>query len=234
MNLSVIIPIYNEASSIPELIERIVSSCQEFTPYEIICIDDGSTDGTYHALMREKEIYEFLKIIRLRKNCGKSDALDAGFREAKGKFVVTLDADLQDHPEEIPHLLEAIEGYDVAIGWRHLRQDSILKKIASFLANRIRVFLLDDRSHDSACALKAFRDYTLKDLTMYKGMHRFFPALMRMKGFKEIEVKVSHSKRVYGESKYGTFSWGPKTFLDLLAVLWIRRRRMTYEIEEID
>lgn len=233
MKTSIVIPIYNERESIPSLIQRLKPACHTLAPFEIICIDDGSTDGSLEVLLHEKQSCPEMKIIKFEANSGKSAALTAGFKEAKGEIVVILDADLQNPPEFIPALVEKIAQADAVFGWRFDRKDSIAKKWASRFANRFRSFFLKDHSHDSACALNAFRREFLHDLPMFKGMHRFFPALMRMKNARVVEVKVPHEKRLYGISKYGTFYRGIPAFFDLLAVLWMYKRKITYRIEKI-
>jgi len=233
MNISIIIPVYNEKESLPLLFQRLKPVCRHYVPFEIICIDDGSTDGSFEILVHEKETCPELKIIKFQTNSGKSAALAAGFREAQGDIVVTLDADLQNPPQFIPTLIEEIANADAVIGWRFDRQDSVLRRFASRFANGFRNFFLHDHSHDSACALNAFRRSFLKDIPLFKGMHRFFPALMQMQGARVVEVKVPHEPRIYGKSKYGTFSRGIWAFWDLLAVIWLRKRRLTYRVEKI-
>jgi glycosyltransferase involved in cell wall biosynthesis len=174
-----------------------------------------------------------LKIIKFATNAGKSDALDAGFRAARGDIIVTLDSDLQNPPEEIPRFVQALEGVDAVYGWRRNRQDTGLKRLVSRFANRFRRFFLDDDAHDSGCAFKAFRREVIDTITMYKGMHRFFPALIRMRGFSAREIRIPDDPRRHGKSKYGTLFRGFSTSFDLIAVIWMRRRRLTYKIEKV-
>jgi len=234
--LSVIVPVFNEAEAIPELFERLVRSCSEYAPFEIVAIDDGSTDGSYESLADQRKLYPDaeIMIIRFRSNSGKSDALDAGFRAAKGNLIATIDADLQNPPEEISKLISALGSHALSAGKRIKREDTVFKRFASRFANFVRRKLLMDDASDTACGLKVFRKEALRELPMFKGMHRFFPALLRMKGFSVIEVEVQDAFRRYGNSKYGTFSRGIPGFFDMLAVYWMRKRKLTYEIKSHD
>lgn len=233
MNLSVIIPIYNEAESIAPLMERLIPVVEQYGPFEVLCIDDGSDDGTFEELLKAKQQYPQVRIIKLKVNSGKSDALDAGFHQAQGDIVVTLDADLQDPPEDIRLLMENLNGTDAVIGWRHDRKDTVVKNFASKFANGFRNFFLHDDAHDTCCSLKALRKKTIGTLIMYKGMHRFVPALLKMHGFSIKEVKVSHHKRERGKSKYGTFARTFPAFFDLVGVIWMKKRKLTYEVEKV-
>ena len=234
--LSVIVPIFNEKKSIPELFDRLVRTCVKFAPFEIIIIDDGSTDGSNESLLEQKKRYPEtdIRIIRFRSNFGKSDALDAGFKSARGNIIATIDADLQNPPEEISKLISAIGPHALCAGKRIKREETVSKRFASRVANAIRRKLLRDNALDTACGLKVFRKEALNDLPMFKGMHRFFPALLRLRGLSVIEVDVKDDSRKYGQSKYHTFSRGIPSFFDMLAVYWMRKRKLTYEIESND
>lgn len=234
MKLSVVVPIYNEVESIPDLVQELQASCKELAPFEVICVDDGSTDGSVGALKEGKAAFPELKIVQLEKHVGKSDALAAAFEIVKGENIVTIDGDLQNVPAEIPKLVEALDTYDVALGWRSGRKSSLLKRFASRFANAFRARLLYDRAHDSGCGFKAFRKSALENLTLYKGMHRFFPALCRMNGCSITEVRITDRERRFGDSKYGTLTRGIPGFFDLLAVAWMRRRKLSYSIKSID
>ena len=232
MKISIVIPVYNEQESIAPLFQRLKPACQACRPFEIICIDDGSTDGSLEALKREQASCPELKIIHFPSNGGKSAALAAGFKKAQGDIVVTLDADLQNPPEFIPTLIEKIADADAVIGWRVDRQDSPARKLASRFANAVRNFFLRDGAHDSACALNAFRRSFLQNFFVFKGMHRFFPALMRMQNARVVEVKVPHESRRFGRSKYRTFYRGISTFGDLLALIWFKKTKLFDSQEE--
>jgi len=237
MKYSVVIPLYNEQESAGPLLERVSAVFASPQDFEIICIDDGSTDGTFDVLEHHKHELSSrgtrLSIIKFEKNCGQSAAFDAGFKHARADVIITMDGDLQNPPEEIPRLLEALKSHDVAIGWRHRRNDSFAKKIAGRTANYIRNAFLKDDAHDTGCSLKAFKREVITKIHLYNGMHRFFPALVKMEGFSVAEVKVSHERRKWGSSKYGTFRRAIPAFFDLLAVIWMRKRHLNYKIEKI-
>ena len=237
MKYTIVVPLYNEEESIPPLLSRLSQVFRNIDDFEIICVDDGSSDGSFDVLQSEKEKLSEngikLKIIKFESNGGQSAAFDAGFKNASGDIVITIDGDLQNPPEEIPLLIEALKNHDVAIGWRHRRHDLFSKKIAGRMANSIRRTFLKDNAHDTGCSLKAFKRETLSSMKLYNGMHRFFPALAKIEGFSVAEVKVSHERRKWGSSKYGTFIRAIPTFFDLLAVFWMRKRKLDYKIEKI-
>lgn len=219
--LSVIIPCFNEEENVLILHSEISAVCRELNKFfEIIFIDDGSTDATFKRLNQLKQI----KIIRFRKNFGQTSALDAGFKKALGKFIITMDGDLQNNPEDIKILLKKIEqkSVDVVSGWRKNRQDAVSKKIISRGANFLRKIFINDNIHDSGCSLKVYRKECLKNLDLYGEMHRFIPAILKWKGFKIGEVEVSHRPRIHGKTKY---NWKRtiKGFLDMLN-LWFWKK----------
>jgi glycosyltransferase involved in cell wall biosynthesis len=228
--LSVVIPAYNEAANVEpcyrELVEVLAA---EGRPFEIVFVDDGSTDGTTEALRRLARADPRVRVLRLRHNAGQTAALDAGFRAARGAVVVTMDADLQNDPRDIPKLLAALPGHDAVCGWRVARHDPWSKRAASRLANRVRDRFTRDGVHDTGCTLKAFRREALERLRLYRGMHRFLPALLQMEGFRVTELPVSHRARLAGTSKYG--NWGRlwAGLADLWAVRWMARRRVEEE-----
>jgi dolichol-phosphate mannosyltransferase len=230
--VSVVIPAYNEEANVEpcyrELAAVLAATGQ---PFEIIFVDDGSTDGTREALRRLTREDARVRVLRLRRNAGQTAALDAGFRAARGAVVVTMDADLQNDPRDIPRLLAALPGHDVVCGWRVDRRDPWTKRVASRIANRVRRAITGDGVHDTGCTLKAFRRDALKRLHLYRGMHRFLPALLLMEGCRVTEVPVGHRPRRAGRSKYG--NWGRlwSGLADLWAVRWMARRRLDYEIE---
>jgi glycosyltransferase involved in cell wall biosynthesis len=231
--LSVVIPAYNEEPNVDachrELREVLESLGHSF---EIVFVDDGSTDGTFEVLAGLAERDPRLRIVRLRKNAGQTAALDAGFRASRGAVVVTMDADLQNDPRDIPALLAALEGHDAVCGWRVNRRDPWTKRVASRVANAVRARITGDEIHDTGCMLKAFRREALVRLRLYRGMHRFLPALLRLEGCRVVEVPVAHRPRRAGRSKYG--NWGRlwTGLADLWAVRWMAKRRLHYEIRE--
>ncbi len=220
-SVSVVVPVYNEEESLEELYKRLKKSLKNYR-YEIIFIDDGSTDNSFKIIEKIKKKDKNIKIIKFIRNFGKSSALDAGFKKASGEYVVTIDADLQDHPEEIPGLIEELKKKNIHVisGWRYKRKDSFLKKIASKIFNFFVSFLTGVKLHDINCGLKVYVKDAVKHIRVYGAMHRFIPVLLNAKGYKCGEKKVEHSRRRYGKSKYG-----PKKaiigLLDLFTVLFL-------------
>jgi glycosyltransferase involved in cell wall biosynthesis len=201
-------------------------------PYEIIFVDDGSSDGSRRVLKEFASRDPSLRVIRFRENRGLSAALCAGTREARGNKIVTLDSDLQNDPADIPKLLSFLDGYDMATGWREKREDPWLKRISSKIANTIRNRLSGEKIHDSACTLRAFKKECVKDIPTFNGMHRFLSTLVKRDGYRIIEVPVSHHPRRFGKSKYNVRNRLWRSFVDLLAVRWMKTRRIQYDIEE--
>jgi glycosyltransferase involved in cell wall biosynthesis len=231
--LSVVIPAYNEEANIEACYRELQGVLEAYgQPYEILVVDDGSTDGTFRALARLADADRRLRVLRLRRNAGQTAALDAGFRSARGAVIVTMDADLQNDPADIPRLLAALAESDAACGWRVNRRDPWTKRVASRVANRVRQAVTGDGVHDTGCTLKAFRREAVGRLRLYRGMHRFLPALILLDGFRVTEVPVGHRPRRAGESKYG--NWGRlwAGLADLWAVRWMARRHLRYEIDE--
>jgi glycosyltransferase involved in cell wall biosynthesis len=220
LKISVVIPVYNEAENVVALHQSLREVLKNLgISFEIIFIDDGSTDNTLVELKKLKSI----KIIIFRKNFGQTAALDAGIKQTKGKIIVTMDGDGQNDPKDIPLLLAKInEGYDVVSGWRWQRKDPLTKKFASRGANFLRKFFANDGIHDSGCTLKVYRRECFDKVDLYGEMHRFIPAILKWRGFKISEVKVSHFPRKSGETKY---NWKriPKGFLDMFSV-WFWRK----------
>jgi len=219
--LSIIIPLLNEEESIPELVQQIVGTLAEnnIRDYEIIFIDDGSTDNSFNVIKEQRQNNSNIHCIRFRRNYGKSAALSVGFEQARGKYVITMDADLQDDPKEIPNLIAKINmGYDLVSGWKKKRYDPISKTIPSKFFNYVTSKTTGVRLHDFNCGLKAYRRAVIKTVLVYGEMHRYIPALAHLDGFKVTEIPVQHHPRKYGKTKFGLsrFIYG---FLDLLTVL---------------
>ncbi|MHC5675075.1 glycosyltransferase family 2 protein [Nostoc sp.] len=224
-DVSVVVPIHNEVESLPLLLEAIVSilsSCQ--INYEIICVDDGSTDGSGEFLKQEAQIRTDLKAVILRRNYGQTAAMAAGFYYAVGKAIVTLDADLQNDPADIPMLLAKLdEGYDLVSGWRQKRQDGAVNRLLpSKIANWLIRRTTSVNIHDYGCSLKAYRAELLADMNLYGELHRFLPALAYIEGARITEIPVRHHARRFGSSKYGIW----RTFrvlMDLLTILFMKK-----------
>lgn len=213
------VPLYNEEGNVEKLHEKIVEACEKLgKSYEVIFVDDGSSDGT----VKKCEKLSPLVLIEQRKNFGQTAAFDAGFKEAQGELIVTMDGDLQNDPADIPKLLEKMEeGYDIVSGWRFDRKDPVSKRIFSRTADKLRKVLLHDSIHDSGCSLKVYRTKALKEIDLFGEMHRFIPAVLELDGWKVGEVKVSHHPRVSGVTKYN-WKRAIKGLVDMIAV-WFWR-----------
>lgn len=220
VNLSVVVPLYNEEENVKELHGKILAACRKLgKSFEIIFIDDGSKDRTAEECRKLSP----LKLIEFRKNFGQTAAFDAGIKEAEGEIIITMDGDLQNDPEDVRLLLEEMEkGLDVVSGWRWQRKDSFSKRFFSRGANLLRKILIRDKIHDSGCSLKAYRKECFRDVDLFGEMHRFIPAILELQGYKVGEVKVSHHPRVYGKTKYN-WKRGVKGFVDMLSI-WFWRK----------
>ena len=220
--LSVLVPLYNESESLPELFAQIRESLADGS-YELLAVDDGSSDNSFAVLQELQRQDPRIRLIRFARNFGKAEALAAGFREARGEVIVTLDADLQDDPREIPALVQALgRGFDLANGWKRDRRDPVSKTIPSRVFNAITGFATGVRLHDLNSGFKAYRRRVVAELNVYGELHRFLPVLAYWKGFRVTEVAVVHHARRYGRSKYGArrFLSG---VLDLMTVLYLTR-----------
>jgi glycosyltransferase involved in cell wall biosynthesis len=224
LKLSVVIPLFNEAESLHQLYGALDGVISLYADQgELIFVDDGSTDGSFEVLRALRDKDGRMKIIQLRTNRGKATALAAGFREASGETIVTLDADLQDDPKEIPRLLAKLEeGYDLVSGWKARRQDPWSRRFLSAVFNRVTGFLTGLRIHDINCGFKAYRRPVIDELKLQGELHRFIPALASWRGFRVAEIEVEHHPRRYGRSKYG-MERIPRGFFDLLTVIMLTR-----------
>lgn len=223
LDFSLVIPVYNEAKNLPELYQEITHSCKRLgKSYEIIFVDDGSWDETLVVLKKLFEEDPKIRIIRLRKNFGQTAALSAGFDHARGRIIITLDADLQNDPNDFALLLAKIEeGYDIVSGWRVQRKDRFFtRRVPSAMANWLISIITRVRLHDYGCTLKAFRREVIKHVKLYGELHRFIPAIASNIGVTIAEVKVNHRKRRYGKSKYSVWRF-PKVILDILTVKFL-------------
>ncbi|MBA7561298.1 Dodecaprenyl-phosphate galacturonate synthase [subsurface metagenome] len=223
IDLSIVIPIYNERESIEKLYKKLDEALSRINlKYEVLLIDDGSTDGTFNELLKVHRRNKLFKIIRFRKNFGQTSAISAGFSYAEGEVVVTLDADLQNDPRDIPVLLEKLnEGYDIVSGWRKNRKDkAVTRRFPSIIANKIISKLTGVHLHDYGCTLKAYRKEVVKNINLYGEMHRYIPAIASGIGVKVAEVPVMHHSRRYGKSKYGV-SRTIKVILDIITLKFL-------------
>ena len=226
--LSVVIPLYNEVENIPELYRQLTEVLERMgRPYEIIIVDDGSQDGSFQALAELHARDPRLKVVRFRRNYGQTAGFAAGFERARGKWIITMDADLQNDPADIPRLIaKAEEGYDVVSGWRLHRQDDLLtRKIPSRVANWLIARVTGVYLHDYGCSLKVYHRDVVKNIRLYGEMHRFVPAVASSVGITVAEVPVNHRARTRGQSKYGglrkTLARTTKVFLDMLTVRFL-------------
>lgn len=222
IDLSVVVPVYNEDNNINPLYREITSSLSSLPKtYEIVFVDDGSNDNTFQVLKEIQERDKRVKIIKFRRNFGKSAALNSAFNFVKGNIIITMDGDLQDNPQEIPSFVDAIEGgSDLVSGWKYSRKDPLTKKMPSKLFNKMTRLLTGVDLHDFNCGFKAYKKEVLDTISLYGEMHRYIPALAAQYGFKITELKVEHRPRSYGKSKYG-FSRLIKGFLDLITVKFL-------------
>lgn len=233
IHYSVVIPLKNEEDNIIDLVEELEPVMHSLKkPWELICIDDGSSDQTLSILKNLLADKSYLKILSFTKNYGQSSAFDAGFKAAKGDYVITLDGDRQNDPADIPKLLNMIEHYDLVCGARVNRKDPWSKKITSLLANLVRRNICEDGVSDTGCSLKVYRATSLRKIKMFNGMHRFLPALFKIEGFRVAEIPVNHRERTKGKTKYNFFNRSFNTIADLAAVSWMKKRHLHYQINK--
>jgi glycosyltransferase involved in cell wall biosynthesis len=234
-DLSVVIPVFNEEENLPHLWAELREVLDGFgLNSEIIFVDDGSQDASAEVVRGFREKDERVRLLRLKANAGETAATDAGLRTARGRWIVTMDADLQNDPHDIPMLLKHLEQWDAVTGWRVDREagDTWLRRVSSRIANRIRNALSDETIQDSGCTFRAFRRECLVNLVLYRGFHRFIPTLLRVDGYRVLEVPVNHRPRRFGRSKYGVMNRVFAGLVDLLVVRWMKRRRLVYQVAE--
>ena len=233
VELSLVVPVYNERESLRILVAE-VDRALAGRRYEIVAVDDGSSDGSLDELKALKRDHPELHIVALAANAGQTAAFAAGFRVARGRVVVTLDADLQNDPADIPALVAELakSGATAVAGYRVDRRDSGWKRLQSRVANGVRNRLNRETIRDTGCSLKAFRADALRELALFNGMHRFLPTLIRMQGGSVREVPVRHRPRRYGKTKYGMWNRAFRSLADALAVRWMQRRALRYRVRE--
>ncbi|HXI12881.1 MAG TPA: glycosyltransferase family 2 protein [Thermoanaerobaculia bacterium] len=234
-DLSVVFPVFNERENVPILLDQIHQSLRGTAlSYEIIAVNDGSNDGSLEALRAGQTTDPTLRVLSLDRNSGQTAALDAGWRAAEGEYVVSLDADLQNDPADIPRMFERLhkEGVDMMIGVRKNRQDTFARKVQSKIGNSIRNWITADQISDTGCSLKLVRRSAIDKVRLYTGMHRFLPTLLRIEGFKVAEMPVNHRPRRFGVSKYGAMNRAFRGLADCLAVRWMGKRHLHYRAHE--
>jgi len=232
LDYSVVVPVYNERDNLEPLVAavRAVMDGLDGT-WELVLVDDGSNDGSSEKLDEMAAGDGTLRVLHFVENCGQSAAFDAGFRHARGRVVITLDADLQSDPADIPKLLPLLDGADAAVGIRQKRRDTAWKRLSSRFANTVRNRLTRESIQDTGCPLKVFRAEAIKSVPMFRGSHRFFPTLLRMNGYTVVELPVSHAPRRAGTSKYGTWDRALSGLRDVLGVRWLQDRHLNWRLK---
>jgi dolichol-phosphate mannosyltransferase len=234
-DLSVVFPVFNEEENIPILLGEIAKALDgKGWSYEIVAVDDGSRDNSLAVLRHQREKYPTLRVLAFDKNSGQTAALDAAWRAARGRFVVSLDADLQNDPADIPAMMRKLEesASDMVIGVRVNRHDTWSRKMQSKIGNRFRNWITNDNVTDTGCSLKLVRREAIDRVTLYTGMHRFLPTLVKMRGYKVIEMPVNHRARQFGVSKYGAMNRAFRGLADCMAVRWMSKRMLDYQVRE--
>src|SRR5947208_4785542 len=233
LRLSVVVPVYNERDNLPPLTAQVLKALTgQVGTFEIIYVDDGSTDGSGPILDELASYYPEVRVFHFDRNYGQTSAFDAGFHQAGGDVIATLDGDLQYDPADILTLLPLAEHYDLVCGWRKDRHDTLVKRLSSRIANAIRNAVIHDSVHDTGCSLKIIHRRVVERIPLFEGMHRFFPALARMHGFTVTEVPVRHFPRIHGQSKYGIGNRVFKALRDLLAVRRMQSRCLQYRYRD--
>jgi len=223
MKISVVIPVFNELESLPSLVEELKINLNNFKEWEVIFVDDGSSDKSNNWLLKLSNENDNFKLIQFFRNYGKSAALSEGFKNAKGDYIITMDADLQDDPAEIPNLINKLEeGWDLVSGWKKNRLDPLNKTLPSKLFNFVTRIVTGIKIHDFNCGLKGYRQSVIKSINIYGGRHRYIPALAGQRKFRVTEIIVNHRERKFGKTKYG----GSRIFhgfFDLITILFLNK-----------
>jgi len=234
--VSLVIPVYDEEENLPTLLAEIRAALgTQSRPWEVLLVDDGSRDGSWKLIVAEGAADPHVRGLRFAENRGQTAAFAAGFRAARGELVVTLDADLQNDPADIPRLLDLIEeqGADAVLGIRRRRNDDFLRRLSSKIANAYRRWRTRDDTVDTGCSLKVFRTRYVREMPLFTGLHRFLPTLARMGGARRIhQVEVHHRPRLHGVSKYGVWNRLWVGLADVRAVRWMQARSLQYRIAD--
>ncbi len=231
--LSVVVPLYNERDNVDPLVERVTAAMEELgKPWELVVVDDGSTDGSGERLDELARTHPRLTVLHLAVNSGQSAAMDCGFSLTRGEYVAFLDADLQTFPEDIPALLSQLidEGVDAVVGIREQRKDSWWRRFSSSFANGVRNWLTREDIVDTGCPLKVFRGDAIRSICPFDGYHRFLPTLLKMEGYTVRQVPVRHTARTAGTSKYGTWDRAFRGLRDALGVRWLQDRHLDWRL----
>ena len=234
-DLSVVFPVYNEEENIPILLREIAAALEgRGWTYEIVAVDDGSTDRSLEVLRASRERYPMLRVLSFDKNSGQTAALDAAWRAAEGHLVVSLDADLQNDPADIPNMIQRLEETtsDMIIGVRVNRQDTWSRKMQSKIGNGVRNWITGDQITDTGCSLKLVKREAIDRVRLFTGMHRFLPTLVRYAGYRVAEMPVNHRQRRFGTSKYGAMNRAFRGLADCFAVRWMGKRMLNYRVTE--
>lgn len=235
--LSVVTAAYNEQENIEKLLEEIAAACEKVgKDWEVIVTDDCSEDATLAILKQLKPKYPELRILHQLKRSGQTAGWEAGIKAAKGYLVATMDADLQNDPAELERMIETLENEnaDMVNGWRKDRNDPWIRLVSTKIANGVRNWLTNENIHDSACGLKVFKRHCFDDIKLFNGMHRFMPTLVKIQGYKVMEIPVNHRPRTAGQAKYGVMNRVFKAFRDTFAVRWMQSRTVIYQTEEVE
>jgi glycosyltransferase involved in cell wall biosynthesis len=232
--LSVVFPVYNEEENIPILLDEIANAVDGKWSYEIVAVDDGSTDRSLEVLRASKAAHPTLRVLTFEKNSGQTAALDAAWRAARGTCVVSLDADLQNDPADIPAMMRKLEesAADMVIGVRVNRNDTWSRRMQSKIGNGVRNWITNDQVTDTGCSLKLVKREAIDRIRLFTGMHRFLPTLVRMNGYKVVEMPVNHRARKFGVSKYGAMNRAFRGLADCVAVRWMSKRVLQYRVTE--
>ena len=234
-DLSVVFPVYNEEENVPILLAEIARALEDKGwTYEIVAVDDGSRDRSLEVLHASKVQHPTLRVLALEQNSGQTAALDAGWRAARGRFVVSLDADLQNDPADIPSMMRKLDDTksDMVIGVRVNRQDTFARRMQSKIGNAVRNWITGDNITDTGCSLKLVKREAIDRVRLFTGMHRFLPTLVRMQGYQVVEMPVNHRPRQFGVSKYGAMNRAFRGLADCLAVRWMSKRNLQYRVKE--
>lgn len=229
LEISVVVPAYNEKENIDPLISELTRVLNPMKKsYEIIIIDDGSADGSREKLQEIQKQCSQVRVVRFKHNHGQTAALDAGFKVARGTYIIMMDADLQSDPADIPLLLSHLDRYDAVSGWRANRRDTFVKRVSSLVGNSVRNWITHENIHDTGASIKAFKRECVLNLKLYNGLHRFLLTLIKLEGYTVGEIKVNHRPRVRGTSKYNIGNRLFRGLYDLFAVRWMQKRQLKY------